>query len=112
MAERASAIPPPSAKKNCSEGAARLARKDTVATKASPVAEGKCEGRASCLAGESTIPPLWRRTNRGRESGADGSPTRPEESRRDRQGQGHRLRQSEGRRGEDHHHAQPGGGLR
>ena len=29
--------PPPSAKKNCSDGAARLARKETVATCASPV---------------------------------------------------------------------------
>ncbi|CAA9492069.1 MAG: Chromosome (plasmid) partitioning protein ParA, partial [uncultured Solirubrobacteraceae bacterium] len=30
----------------------------------------------------------------------------------DRQGQGHRLRQPEGRRRQDHHHAEPRGGLR
>ena len=53
--KRASAIPPPSAKKNCSDGTARLARNETVATWASPVctvAEGEGEERAPCLAGE------------------------------------------------------------
>ena len=39
-------------------------------------------------------------------------PSRPEEPLRDPPGQGHRLRQPEGRRGEDHHHAEPRGGLR
>ncbi len=44
-AARASEIPPPRAKKNCSDGAARLARNETVATWARPIIRLQCGAR-------------------------------------------------------------------
>src|SRR3954454_14061471 len=52
-AERASAIPPPRAKKNWSDGATRVAGSETVATWASP---GSVVFSTSLVIGSTTIP--------------------------------------------------------